>query len=349
MKNRIFEIYLKTFIRFLTVLGVTKWTKKINQSKINGRDKVLIEEARRRRLQIENLLFLAKPTRFYQVKKNNRSYFYETMPLGNSYNRIPHELVDNKWFIKKILWQNKIPTANGQLVSNIDEALRYIATVNFPVVIKPINESRCLGVTIDIRNKKELVRAVREVQQFGRKFLIEEFLAGQSYRVTVVNNQVVATCLRKPPQVIGDGGHTISQLVASKNNHPRRIGPTICPIKIDRELLKKQNLSLRTIPAKNQKIILNRKINLGSGADIIDLTEEINPKIAELCLRVAQIFDARILGLDILVPDITKSPSRKNSVYVIEINSLPFIDMHHYPCQGKPRNVAAAIWQMVLG
>ena len=77
-------------------------------------------------------------------------------------------------------------------------------------------------------------------------------------------------------------------------------------------------------------------------------TCEINPKIAELCLRVTQIFDAKILGLDILVPDIAKSPSRKNSVYVIEINSLPFIDMHHYPYQGKPRNVAAAIWQMVL-
>lgn len=351
MKSKIFEIYLKTFISFLKVFGLARWTKKINQAKINGRDKVLIEEARRRRLEIENLVVFGKPTRFYRVKKNGRSYFYETMPLGSSYNRLPHEVIDNKWFIKKILQKNGLPTPEGRIVSNLGEVQNYLKVKGLPIVIKPLRESRCLGVTVDIRNKKELLGAIKDVQKYGKKFLVEEFLKGQSYRVTVVNDKVTAACLRRPPQVIGDGIHTVLELIKIKNNHPKRSGLTLCPIKIDRasrQLLRKQKINLKTVIAKNQLVILNKKINLGSGADTIDVTGKIHPKIVKLCLRVAKIFDAKVLGLDVLVPDISKAPTLKNPLSIIEINSLPFIDMHHYPWKGKPRNVAGAIWQMVL-
>lgn len=87
---------------------------------------------------------------------------------------------------------------------------------------------------------------------------------------------------------------------------------------------------------------------MGSGADSVDVTDKIHPQMAELAVRVAEVFDAKLLGLDFLTPDITKEPSKDNQPAIIEVNSYPFIDMHHYPYEGKSRNVAGAIWDMVL-
>jgi cyanophycin synthetase len=47
-------------------------------------------------------------------------------------------------------------------------------------------------------------------------------LPGQDYRLLVVGNQLVAAARREPAQVIGDGVHTIEQLVALENKNPLR-------------------------------------------------------------------------------------------------------------------------------
>jgi hypothetical protein len=46
--------------------------------------------------------------------------------------------------------------------------------------------------------------------------------------------------------------------------------------------------------------------------------------------------------------DIKKSWVETPRCGVIECNSLPFIDLHHFPLQGKPRNIAAAVWNVIF-
>ncbi|MRB24833.1 bifunctional glutamate--cysteine ligase/glutathione synthetase, partial [Bacillus thuringiensis] len=47
--------------------------------------------------------------------------------------------------------------------------------------------------------------------------LIEEFINGTEYRFFVLDGKVSAVLLRIPANVIGDGSHTIEELVAQKN------------------------------------------------------------------------------------------------------------------------------------
>ena len=353
--KEIFEAYLRLYIWILVSLGKAKWVTRINRKKMKNRGLVLVDEARKRGLKIENLKKNDRHLRFFRVKLNGKYYYFEAVPIGNSYNKIASESVSNKWFSKKILQKAGFHTPAGQVIKSFKDALSYVKKKGYPVVIKPLTKSLCQGVTINIRNELQLKKAIEYVRKYGKKFLIEEYLAGQNYRVTVVDGKVVGTCLRKYPQVIGDGKHSIKELIDIKNKDPRRGTDknfTLHPIKIDKnfthELLVEQKLTLNSIPKKGQVVILNKKINLGSGADTVDVTDIVHPKISELSSRVAEIFDAKVLGLDLLTPDISKAPGEKNIASIIEVNAYPFIDIHHYPYEGKPRNIAAAIWDMIF-
>jgi cyanophycin synthetase len=51
-------------------------------------------------------------------------------------------------------------------------------------------------------------------------------------------------------------------------------------------------------------------------------------------------------GFDLVVEDIT-APMDTRSGGIVEINAAPGIRMHHYPTQGQPRDVGAAIVDML--
>ena len=52
--------------------------------------------------------------------------------------------------------------------------------------------------------------------------MVEKFLPGNDFRLLVVGDKLVAAARRDPPQVIGDGVHTVRELVDSVNQDPRR-------------------------------------------------------------------------------------------------------------------------------
>jgi cyanophycin synthetase len=64
-------------------------------------------------------------------------------------------------------------------------------------------------------------------------------------------------------------------------------------------------------------------------------------------VRAAKIIGDPIVGFDFIIPDITKSYKQQRCGF-IEANSLPFINLHHEPLVGQPRNVAKKVWDMIL-
>ena len=52
--------------------------------------------------------------------------------------------------------------------------------------------------------------------------VVESFITGKDYRILVVNNQVVAVAERVPAHVVGDGKHTVQELIDITNCDPRR-------------------------------------------------------------------------------------------------------------------------------
>ena len=64
--------------------------------------------------------------------------------------------------------------------------------------------------------------------------------------------------------------------------------------------------------------------------------------------HVAKFLDDPLVGVDFIIEDITKSWREEQHCGIIECNSLPFIDLHHYVMFGKPQNVAGKLWDLIL-
>jgi cyanophycin synthetase len=160
----------------------------------------------------------------------------------------------------------------------------------------------------------------------------------------------VAVLRRDPACVFGDGLHNISELVDIENNNPLRDEKLFHKMIIDNEALKEltyQNLQLTSIPSKNQRINLGTKTSRGSGGAIVDVTAEVHPDNNLLFNKIGEYLDDPLIGIDFIIEDIKKSWQETPRCGVIECNSLPFIDLHHYPLQGQPINVAGKVWDFV--
>lgn len=91
--------------------------------------------------------------------------------------------------VKKLLSYHNIPTAKFDVVYSmddvVDEELRY------PLIVKPANTDNSIGITNNsvVTNKKELKRQLEEVVvKAGRPALVEEYIEGDEYDVSIVGN-----------------------------------------------------------------------------------------------------------------------------------------------------------------
>lgn len=349
------NIFIIGLVYFGKMIFVVKLINNFDRTKIRNRTLVFLDEGQKRNINLKSISILGKQTRFFIIYLINKQIVFDRLPLGDSYYRISHRVVDNKYRVKKILIQNKLPTPCGKVFRHTSIACDYAQKIGYPVVIKPIEGSLSKNVFTRIINKKDLVAKIDKIKKYEDRFLLEEFIDGDNYRATIVDHKFAGCVMRYPAHVVGDRQHTIKQLIKLKNKHPLRgdwdqLNSTLYKIKVTKGLskrIKTQGYNLNSILPKNKTVFLSDKINAASGAEIYDVSNKVHPKTIQLFEKIARIFDAKLLGIDYITKTISK-PYNSVRSSVIEINSVPYIDLHHYPIRGKSRNVSGRLWDMIL-
>ncbi|HET6893539.1 MAG TPA: cyanophycin synthetase [Pyrinomonadaceae bacterium] len=256
------------------------------------------------------------------------------------------ELAQDKEQTKNRLRQNSIPVPDGQVVYSLKEANQVLKKMKKPVVVKPVSGHQGHGVSLEVSTRDDMKIAFKAARQFSSAILIEEMFPGRNYRVLVVGGKVVAASERFPCQVTGDGVSSIRELIAEENKNPLRGDgheKPLTKIKVDSEViahLKHGGLSLDSIPDPNEIITLSNRTNLSVGATACDVTDQIHPVITRMCERATRLIGLDVCGVDVVVPDIA-APCTVGGI--IELNASPGLRMHHYPSEGKARDVAEAI------
>jgi cyanophycin synthetase len=264
------------------------------------------------------------------------------------------ELACDKEATKRILAAAGAPVPRGTVINFLDdleEAIEYVG--GYPIVIKPSDGNHGRGITIDIRNWDEAEAAYDTARQVSRSIIVERYHVGRDHRVLVVDGKVVAVAERVPAHVVGNGRSTIADLISETNQDPNRgdgHDKILTKIELDRssyQLLERQGYTLNNVLPKGEICYLRATANLSTGGVAIDRTDEIHPENVWLAQRIVKIIGLDIAGLDIVTTDISR-PLRETDSVIVEVNAAPGFRMHVAPSQGKPRNVAGAVIDMLF-
>lgn len=307
----------------------------------------LIEEARRRGIPVRRLnsrslvrLGLGKNLRRIQATTSD---FTSTIGVG---------IAQNKDETKRALEQVGLPVPRGEVATTVNEAVELAGEIGYPVILKPRDANQGRGISPRIDDAAALRATWSDTAGISGHVLVESFATGRDFRVLVVNRRVAAVAERIPAHVVGDGRATIRELLDRVNQDPRRgvgHGRTLTRLSADETTvhhLARSELTLDSVPAADEMVTLRAAANLSTGGTSVDRTEEIHPDNATACEMAAGIVGLDIAGIDVITPDISV-PFRENGAVIIEVNASPGIRMHTHPTEGRARNVAAPVVDML--
>jgi cyanophycin synthetase len=267
--------------------------------------------------------------------------------------QIATEIASDKHLTNRLLHDSGVPAPVHRCVNSEEEAVEAAEEIGYPVVTKPINLSHGRGASLNLGEAETVREGFRQArEQGGLPVLVEQFLVGNDYRILVIDNQVVAVAQRIPGHVIGDGAHTIRELVEIVNADPRRgFGheKVLTRLTLDyqaRRLLDLAGLTPESVLPNGQICFLRSTGNMSTGGTAVDRTDVINLQNAELALSAARIIGLDVAGIDMITPDISQ-PVREMGGGIVEVNAAPGFRMHIAPSEGIPRDVAGPVIDML--
>ncbi len=314
------------------------------------RAKVLWDEATKRNIEMKEFLLFGIGRDVFISKYAGETRCFDVLPRTKYYNQKGLEWMDNKSEMKKHFIKAGIPVANGGIANSKRRALKIFRSLKDPVIAKPNLGSRSRHTTTHIGTEEEMITAYKKAHQLSPWVMIEEELEGYVFRGTLIGKKFVACLRREPAYVIGDGIHNVKELIEIENKNPLREGPIFHKLSLDEEAvkeLKHWGKTEETIPSQGEIITLGQKTSRAVGGGITDMTDEIHPDNIAMLEKAAEVLDDPLIGVDFIMKDVSKSWKEQERCGIIECNSAPFIDLHHFPLVGQPRNVAAVLWDLI--
>ncbi len=337
------------FYHLMTGLGLGYYTYEPNE-KDSWRSKCFWEEAERRNIKMYEF-HLGPIGDIFIAEFNGKKITFDGLPRPAEKESEALNWMDNKGIMKQKFMKEGIPVARGGTAWTYCKALKIFDSVTKPVITKPNLGSRSRHTMIHLNTPKDLKIGFYKARKLSPIVIIEEELRGYLFRGTLVSGKLVGVVKRDQPEVYGDGAHTIRELWEKENKRPERAGPIFHKIPIDKEAneeLARQGVTMETIPAKGITITFSQKTSRGCGGTTTEVTSIIHPENVAILEHVGTFLKDPLIGVDFIIEDITKSWHEEQHCGIIECNSLPFIDLHHYPLFGKPDNVAGALWDAVV-
>src|SRR5699024_10713414 len=209
---------------------------------------------------------------------------------------------------------------------------------------KPIAGEGGAGVITNICSEDEMKKHLNHLRHVkgNTSVIIEKYFIGEDYRINILNGEIIGAFHRRTLNVIGDGNHSIRELLKLKNKD-RKLSPFLAKknIKIDlsmKELLKRQGLTPEDVPYLGEKVYLRNSGEFFGQRDSVDVTHELSDNIKRIAISaVNAIPDLIYAGVDMLVN------LEEDTGVVNEVNSKPQISNHVFPVEGSAVDIPKKI------
>ncbi len=266
---------------------------------------------------------------------------------------IAESIAQDKELTKKLLHAAGVAVPIGRPVDDEDDAWKAAQEIGLPVVVKPQDGNQGKGISVNLTSEEQVRKAYQVAVSFFDDIMVEKYLPGHDWRVLVIGDKLIAAARRDPPLVIGDGKHTVRELVDIVNSDPRRSdghATSLTKIRFDDiaiARLAEQGFTAETVPARGARVVLRNNANLSTGGTATDVTDDVHPDLAAAAVTAAQTVGLDIAGIDVVCDTILK-PLEDQGGGIVEVNAAPGLRMHLDPSFGKGRDVGKAIVDMMF-
>jgi D-alanine-D-alanine ligase-like ATP-grasp enzyme len=338
------------FFSILSVLGLLRFSSDPSLVR-SARSKSIWREATLRGVRIEQMLALGiqgeEMRALLPSKKGGKKLgweYFESIPVPPWLESEAGAWIDDKNIFKRVFEKEHLPVARGRFVTRRAQALRAFRELRKPVITKPRSGSRARHTTVNIQTEEQLLEGFRRAKELCPYVMIEECISGNLYRATCVNRKVIGIIQFVKPETVADGKKTVLELLADHNTHKKF--PTLTDVKQDEwflDAILHQGFTTSSVPPAGTHVLLSEHSERPNGGYFIDITDTVPSATIVEIERAAEVCDVEIVGFDIISPNLLKQDS---SFTFIEGNTLPYIEIHDIPYEGKPRNVASAVLDM---
>lgn len=301
--------------------------------------KAIVDAARERQIPVQRLNTGSLVQLGYGARQR-RIWTAET----DQTSAIAESIAHDKELTKSLLKSAGVPVPEGRVVADADDAVAAADDIEGNVVVKPIDANHGRGVFMDLSDPALIRSAYEAAAKEGSGVIVEQYIPGHEHRLLVIGGKLIAAARGEAVGIIGDGEHTISELVELQvNSDPRRGDDESCPLNpvlldaLTLTELSNQGYQPDQIPLDGTRILVRRNDNLSE-----DVTDVVHPSVAEHATIAASVVGLDIAGIDLVVTDISL-PLEAQSGAIVEVNAGPGLLPHLQPLIGKPRPVGSAI------
>lgn len=291
------------------------------QEKLNPYAKIIIREAQRRGISVE---VQDSEGGFFDLSFGGRTVTCRES-LSDLTTSIAMSRCDDKAVTHRILQRAKLRVPDQVICKDQTQAERFLEECG-SIVVKPARGEQGAGISVDVRDKGSLVVAATLAKKYCDVVLLEEFVTGTDLRIIVINNEVVAAAIRKPPRIQGTGQARIRELIEkqSRRREAATSGESSIPVDEEtRRCVEEAGYTLDDILPYSEYLTVRKTANLHTGGTIHDVTKKLHPTLAQAAIKAAEVIDIPVTGLDFIVPD----PSKEDYV-IIEANERPGLANH---------------------
>ncbi len=265
------------------------------------------------------------------------------------------DLAGDKDMTTRLLASAGLPVPKQETVRSADAAVAAARRIGYPVVVKPLDGNHGRGVVLNLQDDAGVMAAFTVAESESRRghVVVESFISGRDYRCLIIGGRMRAIAERVPAHVVGDGLHTVAELVETTNADPRRgVGheKVLTRIRVDEAavaLVAEQGFALDDVPPEGTMVKLALTGNMSTGGISVDRTVEAHPDNVEVAEEAAQMIGLDIAGIDFICPDIAL-PVRETGGAICEVNAAPGFRMHTHPTVGEPQFIARPVVDLLF-
>jgi cyanophycin synthetase len=223
-------------------------------------------------------------------------------------------------------------------------AIEKLQKLTYPVIIKDAQGSNSRGIFPFIHTAQEALEVLEIQLPIYRSMVAQQMVFGKEFRLLVLYDKIIGALEMIPPYIVGDGVSSVEELITEKQFFTEK--RTLFDEKLN-QILGEKGFTLKSVIPKNKGVYIKKSSCLAEGGEMKDVTDLVNKKIENICVRTSEVIGKSLIGIDVICEDISKDPSEQ-SFNILEINGKPDLYIHYNPKHGKTRNVIEEIIRFMV-